>query len=140
MGAGEIAVNRLHGQISTPPVRLAVARVHVPLSAVVAAWLAAALGWLVRHPLGLLLLGAGWLLNRVVARVGWWPFPILVLTAVAVLLRWRVLAAESFTARATRGPGAGGGAAGCTGSAGSRRWSPPAWRSPSGGASTCRGC
>ena len=49
-------MNRLGGvQKDSNPLRLNIARVHVPLSAVVAAWtgrkVAAKLGWLLRHPL-----------------------------------------------------------------------------------------
>jgi S-DNA-T family DNA segregation ATPase FtsK/SpoIIIE len=99
-------MNRLHGQTKdTAPVRLAVARVHVPLSAVVAAWLgrrvAAVLTWLVRHPVGLLLLGATWLLVALAGRVGWSPFLLLGLVAVASLVAWRLLAAESFATQVT---------------------------------------
>jgi S-DNA-T family DNA segregation ATPase FtsK/SpoIIIE len=95
-------VNRLGG---TPrgqtPVRLNVAKVHVPLSAVLAAWAGRRLGaggwWLLRHPFAVasaLVVMVAW---RVTVTSG--PFPVLTLVGVSalVLLAWRQIHGLSFT-------------------------------------------
>lgn len=96
-------MNRLGG---TPrgqtPVRLNVAKVHVPLSAILAAWAGRRLGaggwWLLRHPVAVavaLVVLVGW---RVTVTSG--PLPVLTVVTVvsAVLLVWRRVHGSSFTA------------------------------------------
>ena len=94
-------MNRLGGdRRDTGPVRLNVAKVHVPLSAVLAAWvgrrLAAGTWWLLRRPaalaLALLAIAAGW----VTAKSG--PAPVLAVVAVVgeALVIWRHVHPRSF--------------------------------------------
>jgi S-DNA-T family DNA segregation ATPase FtsK/SpoIIIE len=95
-------VNRLGGdRRDQGPVRLNVAKVHVPLTAVLAAWVGRRLGagvwWLVRHPLVVAVVVVGLVGVRVAVTRG----PLLVLSVVATfgaaLAVWRWLAPESFT-------------------------------------------
>ena len=83
------------------PVRLNVAKVRVPLSAVLAAWAGRRLGaggwWLVRHPFAVaaaLMVLVAW---RVTVTSG--PLPVLAVVSVvaAVLLVWRRIHGSSFT-------------------------------------------
>jgi S-DNA-T family DNA segregation ATPase FtsK/SpoIIIE len=95
-------VNRLGGvQKDSNPLRLNIARVHVPLSAVVAAWtgreIAAQLGWLLRHPLVFLPVLAVWV---GLPLLGGHALPATVLLLVAlttVLVVWRLGWPASFT-------------------------------------------
>ncbi|NMM25134.1 MAG: cell division protein FtsK [Phycicoccus sp.] len=95
-------MNRLGGTSrGQTPVRLNVAKVHVPLSAVLAAWAGRRLGaggwWLLRHPFAVV--------TAVVVLVAWrvtvthGPLPILAVVSViaAVLLVWRRFHGSSFT-------------------------------------------
>lgn len=95
-------MNRLGGdQHGGGPFRLNVAKVRIPLSAVLAAWLggklAAGLGWVLRHPLVFVPFLATWLAIKVFGSVG--PTPVLLVLAVVVtgLSVWRWLGRESFT-------------------------------------------
>ena len=105
MGSGEFAVNRLGGTQKEPnPLRLNIARVHVPLSAVLAAWagrkIGAALGWLLRHPLVFGPVVALWLGLRLLDGAGTTAAMSVVLTLTAVpvvLVVWRLAWPESFT-------------------------------------------
>lgn len=96
-------MNRLGGTTrGQTPVRLNVAKVHVPLSAVLAAWAGRRLGaggwWLLRHPFAVaaaLVVLVAW---RVTVTSG--PLPVLAVVSVvsAVLLIWRRIHGSSFTA------------------------------------------
>ena len=94
---------RLGYQHQGPPVRLHVAKVKVPLTAVVAAWcwrkLTGAVLWLARNPLAVLAIVLPILAWRLTASLG--PAPIIVATAalVGVLLGWRQFWPDSFTRR-----------------------------------------
>jgi DNA segregation ATPase FtsK/SpoIIIE, S-DNA-T family len=95
-------VNRLGGTPRAPsPVRLNVAKVHVPLSAVLAAWAGRRLGaggwWLLRHPIAVAAALVALLAWRITVRSG--PFPVLAVfgTSAVVLLVWRQLHRSSFT-------------------------------------------
>ena len=94
-------MNRLGGdRRERGPMRLNVAKVHVPLTAVLAAWagrrLAAGVWWLLRNPLAVTLVIVGLVVVRVTATRG----PLLVLSVAAVaalaLTMWRHIHAESF--------------------------------------------
>ena len=96
-------MNRLGG---TPhqqyPVRLNVAKVHVPLSAVLAAWAGRRVGaggwWLFRHPFAMLAALVVLVALRVTVTRG--PVPLLVVLGVVagLLLLWRQVHGSSFTA------------------------------------------
>ncbi len=95
-------MNRLGGDARDQgPVRLNVAKVHVPLTAVVAAWagrrLAAAGWWLLHHPLVLALLVLAIAVLRFTAAHG--PLPLLALVAVVsqTLVIWHYVHPTSFT-------------------------------------------
>ncbi len=95
-------VNRLGGdQRNDGPLRLNVAKVRVPLSAVVAVWVArkvlAGLWWLVRHPLIWLSFLVVGLAVWVISRVGPWLCLAVVLAIAVGLVAWWRLAAGSFT-------------------------------------------
>lgn len=83
------------------PVRLNVAKVHVPLSAVLAAsaerGLAAGGWWLLRHPFTVAGAVVVLLASRITITHG--PLPVLVMLAVVavVLLAWRIIDVSSFT-------------------------------------------
>ena len=99
-------MNRLGGvEHGGGPFRLNVAKVKVPLSAVLAAWagrkLADAIAWLVRHPLAVLPVLLGWGLLRVLHLVGPVPLGLLAMLVAVGLLVWRRLARESFTVHVT---------------------------------------
>ena len=100
--AGECAVNRLGGsRREENPLRLNIARVHVPLSAVLAAWSArkigSGVGWLLRHPLLLLALPAGWLVARLLNGHAIAAVLLLVLMLGSLLTAWRLVSHRSFT-------------------------------------------
>jgi len=88
-----------HGQHA--PVRLNVAKVRVPLTAVLAAWLGRRLvaggWWLLRHPLAVVAAMVVLAMWRVTLTRG--PLPVLALSSVVttVLLLWRRLHPTSFT-------------------------------------------
>ena len=96
-------MNRLGGTSrGQTPVRLNVAKVRVPLSAVLVAWAGRRLGaggwWLLRHPVAVaaaLVVLVGW---RVTVTSG--PLPVLTVVSVVatVLLGWRRIHGSSFTA------------------------------------------
>ncbi len=90
-------------QRETNPLRLNIARVHVPLSAVVGVWatrkLGTGIGWVLRRPLVWVLLVSMWLGVRMVHRFGSVPLLALLLVLVAVLATWRRLAPESYRVR-----------------------------------------
>jgi S-DNA-T family DNA segregation ATPase FtsK/SpoIIIE len=95
-------VNRLGGtEHGGGPFRLNVAKVRVPLTAVLAAWvagkIAAGLGWLIKHPITFapVLLALGFL--RVFDVLGPLPIAATVLIVVGGLVAWRVLWPEAFT-------------------------------------------
>ena len=95
-------MNRLGGaRQERSPLRLNVARVHVPLSAVLAAWagrrLLAVTGWLVRHPWAMVAVVGVWVGLRLLRRLG--PGPATAPAAVVMvgLLVWRLAWPESFT-------------------------------------------
>jgi S-DNA-T family DNA segregation ATPase FtsK/SpoIIIE len=95
-------VNRLGGdQHGGGPFRLNVAKVKVPLSAVLAAWagrkILDGLGWLARHPLMLLPLLVLWLAGRIVDGLGLWPTLLALILVVAGLVTWRRKWRESYT-------------------------------------------
>ena len=99
-------MNRLGGdQHGGGPFRLNVAKVKVPLSAVLAAWtgrkLAEGIAWVARHPLVPLSLLVLWVAARIVGALGLWPI-LLGLVAFAVgLVTWRRKWRESFTRHVT---------------------------------------
>jgi S-DNA-T family DNA segregation ATPase FtsK/SpoIIIE len=94
-------MNRLGGTPGQTPVRLNVAKVHVPLSAVLAASagrrLAAGGWWLLRHPFAVA--GAVVVLMACRFTINHGPLPVLVLLSVvaAVLMAWRHIDGPSFT-------------------------------------------
>ncbi|HSE09649.1 MAG TPA: FtsK/SpoIIIE domain-containing protein [Nocardioidaceae bacterium] len=95
-------MNRLGGdQHGGGPFRLNVAKVRVPLSAVLAAWagrkILDGLAWLVRHPLVLLPLIVLWVGARIVDGPGLWPILLALVGLVAGLVVWRRKAKESYT-------------------------------------------
>lgn len=95
-------MNRLGGdQHGGGPFRLNVAKVRVPLSAVLAAWAgrkaAEGIGWLARHPVVLLPVLLLWLTAKVVAGLGPWPLLVAAVLAVGGLVAWRRMRPESFT-------------------------------------------
>ena len=99
-------MNRLGGvEHGGGPFRLNVAKVKVPLSAVLAAWagrkLGSGIGWLVRHPLVLVpvLLVLGVL--RVLDVLGPLPLGLAAVLAVLVLVAWQRWWPESFTMQVT---------------------------------------
>src|SRR3954447_4306060 len=91
----------------TSPLRLNIAKVHIPLSAVLAAWagrkLAQFLGALLRlviaRPWILLVVVVAWLGGRVVGGHGIAALLALLLVVTALLACWRVVRPESFTRR-----------------------------------------
>lgn len=94
-------MNRLGGtQREGNPLRLNIARVHVPLSAVLAAWVArkvgGSLGWLIRHPLVLVPVALAWVAVRFTDAFGLRLVAGAALVAALVLAAWRVGARESF--------------------------------------------
>ena len=95
-------MNRLGGtQADTNPLRLNIARVHVPLSAVLAAWamrkVGSGLGWLVRHPLLLLPVLVVWFGLRLLDGHGVTATLLVSLTILVGLVLWRVASPEAFT-------------------------------------------
>lgn len=97
-------MNRLGGtEHGGGPVRLNVAKVRVPLTAVLAAWIAHktvdGLGWLLRHPAATVPPMIAVALTVVWHRLG--PAPIVVLLAMVIgtLVVWRVRWPESFTTK-----------------------------------------
>jgi len=98
-------VNRLGGDVHGGPFRLHVAKVKVPLSAVLAGWLAgkaaSGLGWLARHPLALLPIVVGLGLLRALDVLGPLPIGATMLVAVGCLVGWWVLWPESFRVQVT---------------------------------------
>ena len=95
-------MNRLGGdQHGGGPFRLNVAKVKVPLSAVLAAWagrkILDGLGWLARHPLIFVPLLALWLAARVLDWLGLWPILLTLVLIVASLVTWRRRWPESYT-------------------------------------------
>jgi S-DNA-T family DNA segregation ATPase FtsK/SpoIIIE len=95
-------VNRLGGdQHGGGPFRLNVAKVKVPLSAVLAAWAGRrvldGLGWLARHPLVVIPLLAFWLAAKVDDGLGVWPVLLALVLVVAGLVTWRRKHRESYT-------------------------------------------
>jgi S-DNA-T family DNA segregation ATPase FtsK/SpoIIIE len=95
-------VNRLGGTgHGGGPFRLNIAKVKVPLTAVLVAWvagkIAAGFGWLIRHPLALapVVLVLGFV--RVFDVLGPLPIAATVLLAAGGLVAWRVLWPEMFT-------------------------------------------
>lgn len=93
-------MNRYGGDVHGGPVRLHVAKVKVPLSAVLAGWLAgkAATGvsWLVRHPLALLPAVVALGLLRALDVLGPLPIGTTMVLGLGCLVVWRVLWPESF--------------------------------------------
>ncbi|HSE71084.1 MAG TPA: FtsK/SpoIIIE domain-containing protein [Nocardioidaceae bacterium] len=98
-------MNRLGGDVHGGPFRLNVAKVKVPLSAVLAAWLGSKAGagllWLGRHPLVVAPVLAVWLLARVTDALGGVPLLLVLVLTVAGLVVWRVRWRESFTRQVT---------------------------------------
>lgn len=95
-------MNRLGGdQRGGGPFRLNVAKVRVPLSAVLAAWAgrkaAEGVGWLARHPVVLLPVLLVWLAAKVVGGLGAWPLLVAAVLVIGGLLVWRRVRPESFT-------------------------------------------
>jgi DNA segregation ATPase FtsK/SpoIIIE, S-DNA-T family len=95
-------VNRLGGdQHGGGPFRLNVAKVKVPLSAVLAAWagrkLAEGIGWLARHPIVLLPVLGLWLAGKVVSGLGLWPLLLALGLLVGGVVAWRRQWPESYT-------------------------------------------
>ena len=95
-------MNRLGGmQRDANPLRLNVARVQVPLSAVLAAWAgrraARGVGWLVRRPWVFAPLLVGWLGVRLLDGRGSTAVVAGVVAVVIALAVWRVAAPDSFT-------------------------------------------
>ena len=140
VGSGEFAVNRLGGtQRESNPVRLNIARVHVPLTAVLAAWTARKTGqllgrglrWVFRHPWVLTPLlpwwGLTWLLDGPSGSgSGLGALSVLafaaVLFLVMALLGWWAGSGSRSPGWWCGGVGAGGARVECTGSTGNRRW------------------
>ncbi|MCW2542044.1 MAG: cell division protein FtsK [Frankiales bacterium] len=106
MGVGAGPVNRLGAtRHDDGPVRVQLAKVHVPLSAVVGAWLArklaAGIVGIVKHParIGLVIvLGVLWDLDL---RYGPWPILLTVLCTVQLLAVWRFRWPDSFRRHVT---------------------------------------
>ena len=94
-------MNRLGGvQHGGGPFRLNVAKVKVPLSAVLAAWagrkVAEGMAWLARHPWVMLPLLALWVAAKIVDGLGLWPILLALLVLVGGLITWRRKWPESF--------------------------------------------
>ncbi len=99
-------MNRLGGdQHGGGPFRLNVAKVKVPLSAVLAAWAgrkaAEGIGWLARHPLALAPVVGLWLTVKVVHELGLLPLLLALASLVASLAVWRRRWRDSFTRQVT---------------------------------------
>jgi S-DNA-T family DNA segregation ATPase FtsK/SpoIIIE len=99
-------VNRLGGdQHGGGPIRLNVAKVKVPLSAVLAAWagrkVAEGIGWLARHPLVLLPVLALWLAGKVIDGLGLWPLLLALSLVVGGVVVSRRQWPESYTRQVT---------------------------------------
>ena len=94
-------MSRLGGTSRQHPVRLNVAKVHVPLSAVLAAWADRRLGaggwWLLRHPFTVAAALVALLAWRVTLRSGPLPVPAVVGASALVVLVWRQVHRSSFT-------------------------------------------
>lgn len=99
-------MNRLGGdQHGGGPFRLNVAKVKVPLSAVLAAWagrkILDGIGWLARHPLVFIPVLVLWAAARIVDGLGLWPILLTLVLLVAGLVTWRRKARESYTRHVT---------------------------------------
>jgi hypothetical protein len=127
-------MNRLGGtQRDTSPVRLHVAKVKVPLSAVIGAWAARKLGAAIigaaKHPVRVLVVLMLLWLWRLESEHGPWPIlTVAALLGVVALVWWR-RGPDSFRRQVVWRVRGVWRSAGCTGTTGSPRWSLPVSRS-----------